>query len=137
MDTKRAVGLVMAKMALADGEVSDEERGFLAPVLPPGESIDELLQQAKAMTVEDLVREVDSYADKFFIAMRAAAMARIDMDFDAREEAMLSKLLSLFQLSEDDTSLLHRTIEDMEKAHPVPPDPRVEVLFQQSSFVAS
>ena len=121
MNGKRIAALVMAKMALSDGEVTEEERGFLAPVLPEGESIDQVLEEAKDHTLKDLIGRVDNYADRFFIAMRAAAMAHVDLEFDAAEEAALDRLMSAVNLSADDTALLEQTIKDMENAQPSPP----------------
>ena len=91
MSTKRTTALVMAKMALADGVITDEEKGFLQPVLPPGENMDEVLTEAKGLTLKELISRVDNYADRFFIAMRAASMAYVDLEFDAREEAALER----------------------------------------------
>ena len=136
MNGKRIAALVMARMALSDGEVTEEERGFLAPVLPEGESIDEILEEAKSHTLKDLIGRVENYADRFFIAMRAAAMAHVDLEFDAAEEAALGRLVSAVNLSADDTALLEQTINDMENAQPSPPSPRLAELFEQSSFAA-
>lgn len=136
MNGKRIAALVMAKMALSDGQVTEEERGFLKPVLPEGESVDEVLEEAKSHTLKDLIGRVDNYADRFFIAMRAAAMARVDLDLDAREEAALNRLMSAVNLNADDTALLEQTISDMDSAQPSPPSPRLAELFEQSSFAA-
>lgn len=134
MNGKQVAALVMAKMALSDGEITEEERGFLAPVLPAGTTVDEALAEAKNHTLKDLIGRVDNYADRFFIAMRAAAMAHIDMDFDAREEAALNRLLSAVNLNPEDTALLEQTLNDMDNAQPSAPSPRLTELFEQSSF---
>lgn len=126
----------MAKMAQADGEVSPEEIDFLAQVVTGEETVESLLQEAGQVTLAELVAGVGNYADKFFIAMRAAAMAKVDLDFDAREEAMLDRLLALLDLNAEDAELLDRTIQDMDNPTPAPPEPRIEELFGQSSFAA-
>jgi tellurite resistance protein len=136
MNGKQVAALVMAKMALSDGQITEEERGFLEPVLPQGTSVDDVLTQAKGHTLKELIGQVENYADRFFIAMRAAAMAHIDMDFDSREEAALNRLLSAVDLNPGDTELLEKTLEDMEQAQPSAPSPRLAELFEQSSFAA-
>lgn len=137
MKTKRAAALVMARMALADGQITEEERGFLEPVLPQGESVDEVLAEAKNHTMAELLAQVDNYADRFFIAMRAASMAYVDLEFDAKEEAALERLLGAVNLSDEDMTLLRETVDDMGKADPSPPGARLAELFEQSSFAAN
>jgi hypothetical protein len=136
VNTKRTVALVMAKMALADGVVTEEEKGFLQPVIPPGEDLDEVLVEAKSVSLSDLISQVENYADRFFIAMRAASMAHVDLDLDAREEAALERLMSAVDLTEDDLQLLRETVDDMNNPTASPPGPRLAELFEQSSFAA-
>jgi hypothetical protein len=66
--------------------------------------------------------------------MRAASIAHVDLEFDAKEEAVLDRLLALLKLSQEDTELLHRTVSGMDQANPGSPEPRLEELFKQSSF---
>lgn len=134
MSAKRAISLVMAKMALADGEVVGEEREFLKPMLDSDESLDDMLAEARSKSLAELVAPVQTYADKFFIAMRAAAMSRIDADFDAREEALYERLLALLKLEQSDQELIERSLEAMDQVVPTEPEPRIEELYMQSSF---
>ncbi len=135
MDARRATVLVMAKMALSDGVIADEEREFLAPMLGADETVDKVLEAAKAKSVQELVQDVDNYADRFFVALRAASMAHIDAHLDAREEALLQELLKVLEITEADQGLIQGHVAALDAVVPAPPDPRVQALYQQSSFV--
>lgn len=124
----------MAKMALVDGNVSDDERLMLQPLLGPGESIDNLLAEAKSAKLTDLVAKLDRYADRFFVALRAASMAAVDAHLDAREEALYAELVELCGITADDRALIERSVAALDAPNPPPLEPRLEQLFQQSSF---
>jgi tellurite resistance protein len=132
--TRQALILVMAKMALADGKISDEEHGFLDSMLAPGESLEALLATAKASTLHDLVAPIEHYADRFFVALRAACIAHIDVDFDAQEETVFAALIEELGITEDDRRLIMEGVRNLDNPDAVP-DPRIEKLFNESSFI--
>lgn len=132
--TRQALILVMAKMALADGKISEEERGFLESMLEEGEDLQELLDQARQKTLSELVSPIELYADRFFIALRAACIAHIDVDFDAREESTFQDLVQTLGLTPSDRELILDGVHSLDDPHAVP-NPRIEQLFEQSSFV--
>lgn len=131
--TRQALILVMAKMALADGKISEEERGFLESMLEEGESLPKLLDAAGRQTLAQLVAPIELYADRFFIALRAACIAHIDVDFDAQEEAAFQELIVTLGLSSDDSELILEGVHSLDDLHATP-NPRIEQLFEQSSF---
>ena len=135
MGARKATLLVMAKMALSDGEVAQEERGFLQEMLQPGETVDALLAEAKGRSMKELVAPIDRYADRFFVALRAYAMSTIDMELVAREEAAFERLVTELAIKPSDCELIKRVVAEAESEEPEAPDPRVEELFQASSFV--
>jgi tellurite resistance protein len=135
MAARTATLLAMAKMALVDGEVSDAERRLLEPLLTAGESLDVLLEAAKQRSLPELVQSIDRYADRFFIALRAASMAAIDERLDAREEALFAELVALLEIEPADRALIERSVAALSAVDPPPLDPRIEQLYQQSSFV--
>lgn len=134
MSARKATLLVMARMALADGTVSEQEKSFLAPLLGPEDDVEELLAQARDKTLAELIAPVESYADRFFIALRAASMAHVDTDFDAREEALYERLVTLLGIEESDRAVIDRSVELFVGEGPEEPEPRVEELYAQSSF---
>lgn len=135
MGARRATLLVMAKMALSDGQVVQEERDFLEPMLEPGETLEALLSEASKSTLEQLVAPVERYADRFFIALRAYAMSTIDDDLDAREEAAFERLVSALGIKPDDRTLIERSVGASDSDEPEALDPRLEELYQASTFV--
>lgn len=134
MSAQRAISLVMAKMALADGTLAVQEREFLAPMLGGMEGLDEALNIARKTPLKDLVAPIDNYADRFFIALRAASMAHIDSDFDTSEEALYRELLELLSLEKTDLALIDQSVKELFEIEPKEPDPRILELFSQSSF---
>jgi len=134
MGARRAALLALSKMALVDGRVSDDERHMLATLLGPGESVEELLSEAETRPLHEIVARLDRYADRFFVALRSATIARIDADLDAREEALYSKLVELLAISDSDRALIERSVEALDDIEPAPPDPRIAELYKVSSF---
>ncbi len=124
----------MAKMALADGKVSEEEHGFLESMLAPGESLETLLETAKASSLHDLVAPIELYADRFFVALRAACIAHIDVEFDAQEEAVFAALIEELGISQEDRELIMEGVQNLDNPDAVP-NPRIEKLFEESSFL--
>ncbi|MEM9188354.1 MAG: hypothetical protein AAGF12_04225 [Myxococcota bacterium] len=134
MGARKATLLVMAKMALSDGVVAEEERSFLEPLLQGDETVDKLLAEAKDKKLEELVGTIENYADRFFIALRAASMASIDADLDAREEALYEKLVAVLEIPQDDQAVIKRSVAALDAIEAPPPEPRVEQLYRESSF---
>lgn len=125
----------MAKMALVDGEVSSEERAMLAPLLGDGESLEGLLEEARDLKLSDLVAKLDRYADRFFVALRAASMAAVDEHLDAREEALYAELVEALGILPADRAIIEESVAALDALEPPPMHPRVAQLFQASSFV--
>ena len=122
----------MAKMALSDGEVAAEERAMLRDLVDGEEALDALLAKAKEAALDDLLAQVESYADGFFIALRAYAMAMVDNDFDVREEALFNKLVDRLKITDEDRALIERSEKAAQSN--TPPEPRVMELYESSSF---
>lgn len=135
MNARKATLLVMARMALADGTVSEQEKTFLAPLLGPDDDLETLLAEARQKTMAELIAPVESYADRFFIALRAASMAQVDMELDAREEALYERLVTLLGIEESDREVIERSVQLFLAEAPEEPEARVEELYAQSSFV--
>lgn len=134
MSAKKTALLVMAKMALADGHLAGQEKDLLRPLLDDPEALDELLQEAQIVPLEGLLTRVDRYADRFFIALRAASMAQIDGHLAESEQAFYDNLLEHLKLREEDVKLIETSLQQLESIDPVEPDPRIGELFEQSSF---
>lgn len=131
---RKAALLAMAKMALVDGHVSDDERAMLAPLLKPGDSVDALIEEASHADLASIVAEVDKYADRFFVALRAASMAMVDEHLDAREEALYKQLAAALAISAEDQSLIDESVANLNALEPPPLHPRIELLYRSSSF---
>ncbi len=108
---------------------------MLSALLGPGETVDELVSEAGTRSLADIVSRLDRYADRFFVALRAATIARIDAQLDAREEALYAQLVELLSISASDRALIERSVEALDDIEPAPPDPRIAELFKVSSFV--
>lgn len=134
MSARKAAVLVMAKMALADGKLAEEERDMLAPLLDGGDTLDALLEIAAKKKLDELVEPIDGYADRFFIALRARSMAAVDEQFDASEEAFYDRLVEKLGISADDRKIIEQHVASFDSLDPTPPDARVEELYKQSSF---
>ena len=134
MSARKTALLVMAKMALADGHVASQEKDLLRPLLDDPDSLDELFREAETAPLDGLLTQVDRYADRFFIALRAASMAQIDGHLAASEQAFYDSLLEQLKLRAEDVKLIETSLEQMDSLEPVEPDPRIGELFEQSSF---
>ncbi len=133
---RKAALLVLAKMSLSDGALSREERDLLEDLLGenPETSLDELLLQAKSLSLDELVGQIDSYPDRFFIALRAYAMAHVDAHFDAAESALFEQLTALLKITPDDMALIAATEAEVEVALEEDHAPRLAELYAASSF---
>ena len=120
----------MAKMAMVDGEVVGAEKDFLQPILDYGECIDAFMEEARRRSLDDMVGPLQNYADKFYVALRAFSMSRVDATVHPDEEALYEHLVRLLQISQADQELIQRTVENTEG----PPDPRIMEIFLESSL---
>ncbi len=134
MDARRAVALVMAKMALSDGTITPEERSFLSPMVGEGEVLETLLTEARDVSVVDLAQRVERYADRFFVALRAATMAAIDDEIDAQEMRLYEELLEALAIRAEDQAVIQQSVQNLGALEPADPDPRIRELYEQSSF---
>jgi thioredoxin-like negative regulator of GroEL len=134
MNSKHNLVVILAKMALADGTVSEEEEFFLQQ--QSGESeIEGLLQKARETELVDLVQGIDHYPDKFFVAFRAASLALIDDDYDIAEQQLFQRLSKLLGLDDSDQTLIQEIVDKLRIDPDLEPPQRVQELFAQSSFV--
>ena len=138
MQAKRAALGVMAKMALADGNVDDDERELLVDMAGGDGAalVDAAIADAKSQPLEQLAAAVGKYEDRFFVALRAYAVAHADRKFDVSEQHLFQRLAALFELTADDLRLIRRAEGNSHAIDPKPLDPRVEELFRNSSFAA-
>lgn len=134
MDEKTAALSIMAKMALCDGNVDAAERSMLADLVGGDAEVDAVLEIAKTTTLEELVAKVESYADRFFVALRAYFVAHADDDFDVKEQALFARIVEHMKLTDGDLELIRSTEAAMRSAEAPAPDPRFEELYKQSSF---
>lgn len=134
MDEKTAALSIMAKMALCDGNVDAAERSMIADLVGEDAEVDAVLEIAKATPLEELVATVESYADRFFVALRAYFVAHADDDFDVKEQALFARIVENMKLTDEDLELIRRTEAAMHSDEAPAPDPRFEELYKQSSF---
>jgi hypothetical protein len=133
MSNKHNLVVILAKMALADGSVSEEEEFFLQQQAGEPE-IAGLLEEARGAELVDLVQGIERYPDKFFVAFRAASLALIDDNFDVAEQQLFERLAKLLQLEPADQSLIQETVDKLRVDPDLEPPLRVQELFAQSSF---
>ena len=134
MDEKTAALSIMAKMALCDGNVDAAERSMLADLIGDDAKVDAVLTTARNTTLEDLVAELDSYADRFFVALRAYFVAHADDKFDVKEQKLFTRIVEQMKLKDEDLALIRKTEEAMRSDEGMAPDARFEELYQRSSF---
>ena len=130
---RRALVHIMAKMAMADGLIADEEKGVLEAMLEGDETIDRVLSTAKDASFYDLIRPVDSYADRFFIALRAACLANIDDEFDGDEKSLFDILILELGINSADKQLILEGVESLRNPE-AEPNPRIDEIVASSSF---
>ncbi len=102
--------------------------------IPDKPTPEEIVEQAKGAELESLCQSVELYEDKFFITLRAYTMAYADLEFDQAEEELFNNLIQLFKIQPKDLRLIRETELMMRSSRPKPLDPRVEDLYQKSSF---
>ncbi len=125
------------KMTLVDGTIHEQERDFLNYMLQtyaPEKDLDALIEAVRDIDLATLTSQVDAYADRFFIAMNALAIAHCDETYSPEERRLFQKLLVAFEITDEDAALLAATVADQHSATPRNPAARVEALFAESSF---
>lgn len=125
------------KMTLVDGTIHEQEREFLAYMLQtyaPEHDLDTLIEAVRDTDLATLTGQVDAYADRFFIAMNALAIAHCDDTYSDEERRLFQTLLTAFEITDEDAALLAATVADQHSASPSDPPARVEALFAESSF---
>ncbi len=136
VDPREAALLVLAKMSLCDGAIAPEERGYLLDLLDDAQAdrLDELLAQAQTCTLESLAAAVGHYPDRFFIALRAYALAHVDAHYNLAEATLFDSLVQLLHITAEDVALIAATEAVVEDALDEPFPVRLAELFEQSSF---
>ena len=131
MSAKRAICLIMAKMAMVDGDVVGAEKDFLQPILDHGECVDLFMQEARESPLTEMVSSLSNYADKFYVALRAFSMSRVDDIVHPDEQKFYDELVRLLEIKPEDQELIVRTVETPGGN----PDPRIMEIFLESSLV--
>lgn len=131
---KSAAIAVMAHMALIDGEVSPEEQEQLELWVSQAE-LPALLESVRNRPMAELVADVSAYEDKFFIALRAFAMAHEDQHFDDLEEASYLRLITALGIEAEDKKLIEKAVLAENRFELSEPDPRLERMYLKSCFV--
>lgn len=142
MNARKAALLLLGKMANVDGTVADEELQLLNELIAEESAADEasfsdaqaLLEAARGHSLETLAGQVDAYADRFFIALRAYSMAHIDDDLDEKEQALFDDLVRHLAIDPADLGLIERCEQAARAESPPPPEPRLLELFNASTF---
>lgn len=136
MDLKRQGLLIITKMALQDGAVSLEERQTLADMgggLTESD-VEELIDEARSSPIDVLLSGIDTYEDRFVIALRAYHMAHSDAHLDIVEEMNFELLADRFEITPEDRALIERIQWNVSGDGPVSLEPRLLELHRGSSF---
>jgi hypothetical protein len=136
MDPRRRCLLVLAKMALQDGVVREEERQTLEDMAEGlgSAEIDDIVVEAEVADFEDLLGGIEKYEDRFLIALRAYHMANTDAVFDLVEEASFARLVEVFGITDEDRQLIERVGAGTPADGAAAPEPRLMELHRGSSF---
>jgi len=129
MDSKYAAGLVLVKMALSDGVLSSEEKEELSEFFP-ADQLDSMIKKASEVPLTQLTSSLVKYEDRFFVCMRAYAMAHSDCDFDSTEQALFEQLIEGFNITPEDRSIIEDSIEELTETQ----ESDLEQHIQNSSF---
>lgn len=133
---KQAAALILARMALSDGVIDPAERRMLAEVeglSVDDPAMDQLLADAREVTLQELTDDLKPYADRFFVALRAYIMAHIDAHFDVAEEAFFHRLTMELGITASDQAVIQQIWRNIYEQDDTP-HPRVLELYPQSSF---
>ena len=133
MNPRLAAARVMAKMALADGEVNADEHWLLANLVGE-EVVGPLLSDVATVDLNDLLEPIERYADRFYIAFRAYLMAHADAVFDDTERVVYEALLEQLQITPTDRKLIEETGDAITARRTGSPAPRFRELYDESSF---
>jgi uncharacterized tellurite resistance protein B-like protein len=137
VNPQKSAALILAKMALADGVLDASELDFLEQLIaghPDLGTINELIEEARELTLETLTRGLERYADRFLIAFRVLLMARVDQHLDPREQLLYLKLLELLEIKAADCLLIESTEALARSGKLQEPDSRINEMYEQSSF---
>jgi hypothetical protein len=130
---KRALVLVMAKMALVDGKLAEEETGVLEAMLEGEASIDAMLTQAAQNSFAQLIAPIAHYPDRFFIALRAACLARVDDELAGSEAEVFEQLIRDLGIESADRALILEGARSTQDPG-LQPNPPIEQVVGESSF---
>ena len=134
MDERSAAVAVTSKMALMDGEIGKKERALLEELLGEGPVVDEVVEYARGVPLEDLLARVTRYEDRFFTTYRAYLMAAADGQLGIAELRIFNRLVRDFGIAAGDRQLIIDTHMNLTADKPRDPDPRVMQLYRASSF---
>lgn len=127
----------MAWMVQADGNVAAAERALLDTLAGSRSVAERALRAVQGVSLDVLIPEVERYADRFFIAMRARTCALADGRLDPGEIQAFHDLVAAFQLLPQDVAKITEVAAAAARGEDSPPDDRVRALFAASSFVTS
>lgn len=129
--------LVVAQVAKADGRLDEAEREYLRKLLDDTGSeltVDALLAVAGNRDLKELAGSVESYADRFAIALQAYLMAFVDWNLDASEKGLYDELVELLGIERGDLEIIAATEVKLRTPDGVPDHPRITELIGASSF---
>jgi len=133
---RKAALAVMAKMCLCDGQITAEEKALLLELLPEGDeaALKTLLDSVQQRSIVALCQDIALYEDRFFIALRAYAMAHVDAHFDAGEAAAFAALVDSLGITDEDIELIRATEQATSDVVASTLSQRLETLYAASSF---
>ncbi len=137
MNTKEVSLALMAKMALVDGLVHDQEKLMLEKLCAESAcklKPEEIIEIASKHKLADLISKLHSYADQYFVCMHAYMMASIDGELHKSELQLFNELASGFKLEAADLESIKQIAKQMISTEPSPIPARIEELYKQSSF---
>ena len=137
MDNKKAALLILTRMAISDGKLTDEELNQLHEMIKFFAleiSSEELITEAKTSEINALIEYLPKYEDRFFTAMRSYSIAMIDEDFDHQEEILFEELIGKLQITNEDRLLIEESERAMMNDGDWLPPVRLLELYNNSSF---
>lgn len=137
MTHAKAALLILTRMALSDGQLVEEELESIEEMktfLGLTDKQEDIVEEARGTTVEDLVQFLPKYEDRFFIAMRSYSMAMIDENFDHQEEALFDKMIALLEISDKHKNLIIAFEDGMDADSQASAE--LMALYTKSSFAS-
>lgn len=137
LDLRLGAVRVLAKMALSDGVITSEERSLMNEILQELQvdlSAEVLFQEVQGKPIRDLIDKVDKYEDRFFIALRAYAMAHIDFDFDPEERKFFNDLIAVLGIRPEDRALIEATEQQESGGFTSESESKLRTHYENSSF---